>query len=128
MEGRFSPDLPIKTEIALYDHVILQLQRELARSKETERDLNDKWYQSAMKSIDQLRRLKNLKTMNRLLNEFLQHKTDELKEVMVANLRLDEMVMSKQNAVNFSRSQLEKVQRENDILQSRVRQLKQKAE
>ena len=66
-----------------------------------------------MKSMDQLRRLKDLKVMNRLLNESLQHKTDELNEVLAVNHHLDEMVISKQNAVNFFRSQLEKAQQEN---------------
>ena len=41
----------------------------------------------------------------------LQHKTNELKETLVASDHLDEMVKSKQNAINFFRSQLEKVQR-----------------
>ena len=73
-----------------------------------------------MKSVDQLRRLKDLKTMNRDLSESLQQKTIELKEVLAASCRLDEMVVSKKNAVNFSRSQLEKVLHENVNLQSRV--------
>jgi len=73
-----------------------------------------------MKSVDQLRRLKDLKTMNRDLSESLQQKTIELKEVLAASCRLDEMVVSKKNTVNFSRSQLEKVLHENVNLQSRV--------
>ena len=62
-----------------------------------------------MKSMDRLQRLKDLKNTNRLLNESLQCKADELNEVLDAKHRLDEMVVSKQNTVNFSRSQLEKV-------------------
>ena len=69
MEGRLRPNLPIKTEIALYDKIILQMDRELARSKEAERNLCDKWHQLALKLMDQLRRLKDLKNTNRLLNE-----------------------------------------------------------
>ena len=74
MEGHLRPDLSIKSEITLYDHIIWQLERELAHSKETKRDLSDKWHQSSVKSMDQLRRLKDLKTMNRLLNESRQHR------------------------------------------------------
>jgi len=42
MEGRLRPNLSIKTGIALYDQIILQLDRELAHSKEEERNLCDK--------------------------------------------------------------------------------------
>ena len=39
MKGAFEHDLPIKTKIMLYDHLILQLERELAYSKETKETL-----------------------------------------------------------------------------------------
>ena len=55
MKGLLQPDLPIKTEITLYDLVMLQLEREIAHNKDTEKDLNNKWYQLVMKSMDQLR-------------------------------------------------------------------------
>ena len=42
--------------------------------------------------MDQLRRLKNLKDMNRLLNESFQCKKDELNEVLAMKHRSDEMV------------------------------------
>ena len=102
MEGRLRPKLPIKTEIALYDHIIWQLERDPTHRKNVERDLSDKWYQSAVKTMDQLRRLKDLKATNRLLSESFQHKIDELNEVLDAKHRLDEIVISKQNTVNFS--------------------------
>ena len=92
------------------------MEHELAHSKEEERDLIDKWHQSAVKSMDQLWRLKDLKATNRLLSESLQHKTNELNEVLAMKHRLNEMVISKQNTVNFFRSQLEKVQRAGDQL------------
>jgi len=101
MEGRLRPNLSIKTGIALYDQIILQLDRELAHSKEEERNLCDKWHQLAVKLMFQLRWLKELKATNRLLNESLQCKMDELNKVLTAKHHLDEMVTSKQNAVNF---------------------------
>jgi len=52
MEGCFRPNFPIKIEIALYDYIILQLERELACIKEIERDLNNKWYHLVMKSMN----------------------------------------------------------------------------
>jgi len=76
----------------------------MACSKEAERNPCDKWHLSVMKSMDQLRQLKDLKNMNRLLNESLQRKMDELNEVLAAKNYLDEMVISKQNAVNFFQS------------------------
>ena len=115
MEGLLPLVLSIETEIALYDQIISQLDCELTRSKETEKDLCDKWNQSAAKSMDQLRRLKDLKETNRLMNESLQHKIDEMNELLAMKHRLDEMV--KQATNNFFRSQLEKMHRENDQLQ-----------
>ena len=99
------------------------MDHELTRSKETKRNLCDKWHQLAAKSMDQLRRLKDLKDTNRLLNESLQRKTDELNEVLAVKHRLDEMVIRKYNALNISRSQLEKAQHENHKLWYRVRRL-----
>ena len=46
--------------------------------------------------------LKDLKETNYLLNESLQHKMDELNELLVVKHHMDKMVTSKQNAVNFS--------------------------
>jgi len=54
--------------------------------------------------------------MNCLLSESLQRKTDELNEVLDAKHHLDEIVISKQNVVNFSRFQLENMLSESDRL------------
>ena len=48
--------------------------------------------------------------------------------MLVAKHCLDETIISKQNTVNFSHSQLEKLQHESDQLRFRVRQLKKEAE
>ena len=77
--------------------------------------------------MDHPQRLKDLKETNCLLNESL-HKMDELNEVLAVKHHLDEMIASYQNAVNFSRSQLEKMHHENAQLRFQVRQLKKKAE
>jgi len=62
--------------------------------------------------------------MNRGLSESLRQNTEEL-EVLAENHRLSEMILSKQNAINFSRSQLVEVQRENDDFRSRIHRLEQ---
>jgi len=118
LEGRLRPDLPL--EIALYDDFISQLECELACSKEKERDLIDKWHKSAKKSMKHLQRKRELKTINRELDESLRRKAEELDGLLAKNRRLNETVSSKQNAVNFSRSHLEKVQHENDDLRLRI--------
>ena len=63
--------------------------------------------------MNQLQRLKDLKETNRLLNESIQRKSDEFNEALAVKHNLDEMVTSKQNAINFFRSQLEKMHHEN---------------
>ena len=62
--------------------------------------------------MDQLHRLKDLKETNRFLNESIQRKSGELNEALVVKHHLDEMVTSKQNAVNFFLSRLEKMHHE----------------
>ena len=51
------------------------------------------------------------------LRASLQQMTEELKQVFAENYRLNQAVSSRENAVDFSRSRLDEVQRENDILQ-----------
>ena len=53
----------------------------------------------------------------------LQQVSRELKEVLAENHRLNQMVLSSQNVVDFSCSQLEEVQRENDKLWSQIHRL-----
>jgi len=58
LEGHLWPDLPMETEIALYDHLISQLEHKLAHSWGKERDLIDRWHNSIKKSEENLQRLK----------------------------------------------------------------------
>ena len=113
LEGRLRPELPLGTEIALYDDLISQLEREIACRKKKERDLIDKWHKSIKKSVWHLQRKRELKTINRDLDESLRQKTKELDEILAKTRRLNETVTSKQNVINFFRSQLEKMHHEN---------------
>jgi len=71
LEGSLHPDFPLETKIALYDDFISQLKRELASIKEKERDLIDKWHKYVEKSMQQLQQNRELKTINRDLDESL---------------------------------------------------------
>ena len=75
---------PTGAEIALYDQIISQLDRELIHSKETERYLT-----FAISGINgpqsdgPIAAVEGLKEMNCLLNESLQRKIDELNEYLL---------------------------------------------
>jgi len=50
--GSIPSELPLETEITLYNSLIFQLEHELAYSKGKERDLSERWNRSAQRVLD----------------------------------------------------------------------------
>ena len=61
MEGRLHPEFSLEIEIALYSDFILQLECELAYSKEKERDLSERCNRSAQRVSERQQQVKELR-------------------------------------------------------------------
>ena len=114
---RLHPELTLDVEVRLYGNFILQLESEMATSEEKERIFSEKWHLSTQNALDRLRKVKDLKSS-------LQEMTSELDAARGEIHQLRQTIES-ENAVDFLRSCLEEVQRENVTLRKRVNRCKQ---
>ena len=78
LEGRLHPEFSLEIEIALYSDFILQLECELAYSKEKERDLFERCNRSAQRVSERQQQVKELRAS-------LQQVSGELKEALAEN-------------------------------------------
>ena len=80
LEGHIYPKFSLETKLALYNDFISQLEHELACSKEKERDLSERWNQSAQRVLERQQHEKELRAS-------LQQVSRELKEALAENHR-----------------------------------------
>jgi len=114
LEGRLHPEFSLEIEIALYSDFILQLECELAYSKEKERDLSERW--SRPKGCC-------APAAGEEAEGFPSAGISRVERVARRESSTNQMLSSRENALDFSRSRLEEVQCENDRLRNQVHRL-----